>query len=70
MSLLDLFEKLGDAHWSPKIKEERLVFFREQIAATDKKISVLEAKNTELDSLVKQLKAEKFSVGKKGDGFS
>jgi len=64
MGLLELFEKLGDEHWSAKIKEERLIFFREQIAATDKKISVLEGKNAKLKLLVEQLEAEKFKIEK------
>jgi hypothetical protein len=64
MGLLDLFEKLGDEHWSAKIKEERLVFFREQIAATDKKISILESENSELKSFIKKLETEKFNIEK------
>lgn len=64
MGLLELFEKLGDEHWSAKIKEERLVFFREQIAATDKKISVLESENAKLKLLVDQLEVEKLKIEK------
>ena len=64
MGLLDLFEKLGDEHWSAKIKEERLVFFREQIAATDKKISILETENSELKTLTKKLESEKLAIEK------
>lgn len=64
MGLLELFEKLGDEHWSAKIKEERLVFFREQISATDKKVSVLEGENSKLKLLVEQLEAQILRIEK------
>jgi len=57
MGFLDLFNKWIVEHGSTVVQEKQIAFFRDQMAAADKKILVLETENTRLTSENSDLKA-------------
>jgi hypothetical protein len=56
MGFLDLFNKWIVEHGSAVVQEKQIAFFRDQMAAADKKILILETENTGLVSENSDLK--------------
>lgn len=55
MGLTDIFNKLIVEHGSAVVQEKHLTFFRDQLAAADKKSLILETENAELKATINQL---------------